>query len=204
MANTNTTGIGYYNLPAWPCSTGTSAQKVLYNGASNIQFTQNVTPLSISLDSDITSSGTFDGNPFRVHVTGLAQVRVTATVTIGLYNDAVTTANLTSNTLVGALSASTSVTGAATAYVPFEYEAILMWNSTTLEIGGVFKGFTGGSSGGTTVATVRTAETAAYPSSTGLTTAAAGPAAFSIGITYSASQTTASNVLIREFSIERV
>jgi hypothetical protein len=204
MANTNTASIGYYNLTAWPCGTGTSPQKVLWNGGSTPVFTSGTTPLSISLDSDISSGGTWDNRPFRVHAVGLAQVRVTATVTIGVYNDAVTTANLVSTSLVGALSASTSVTGATTAYVPFEYEALLMWNSTTLEIGGVFKGFTGGSSAATTVATVRTAETAAYPSSTGLTTAATGPAAFSLGITYSASQTTPSNVIVSEFSIERV
>lgn len=204
MANTNTASIGLYNLAAWPCGTGTSPQKVLYNGLTSLQFTSGTTPLSISLDNDVTSGGTWDTRPFRVHVVGIAQVRVTATVTIGLYNDAVTTANLTSNTLVGALSASTSVTGATSGYVPFDYEALLMWNSTSLEIGGVFKGFTGGSSSAATVATVRTAETAAYPSSTGLTTAASGPAAFSIGITYSASQTTPSNVSIAEFSIERV
>lgn len=202
MANTNTTGVALYNLPAWASGTGTAVQKVLYAGPSTPTLTQNVTALNIAFPGDVSALGVWDMKSFRVRCTGIAQVRVTATVTIGLYNDALTTA--TAGALVGALSASTSVTGATTGYVPFYYEADIMWNATTLEIGGIFKGFTGGSSAATPVATVRTAETAAYPSSTGLTTAATGPAAFSLGITYSASQTTPSNVIVSEFSIERV
>jgi hypothetical protein len=204
MGNTNTTGIGYYNMPAYVALTGTAVQKIpwCYNSTPVFANQSATTPsaLQVAVDPDLVG-GTFDGHAFKVRFNGSAQVVTTAQVTVGLYNDTSMTA--TSGNLVGALTASTSTTGAATgAFVDFYYEALLQWNSKTLQVTGTFSGFSGGISGGTANAIVINAQTAAtnhLVSAAG----AVGPAGFSIGITYSAANT-GSLVYINEISVERV
>ena len=196
--NVNSNGIGYQNLPAYIALAGTAVQKIPWTGNSTPllvnQLLASPSALQIGIDPDLASGGLFDLHPFVVRVVGKASVVTTATVTIGLYNDASMTA--TAGNLIASTGASASITGSATAEAEFMLQATLLWSSSKLSLNGVQLGFIGSVAGTSTIV-----------APTALTTQTLAPAAsalnFSIGITYSVANT-GSLVTISEFSTERI
>jgi hypothetical protein len=199
MANTNTTGIAYYSMPAYVALSGTSAQKIpwCYNATPVFanQTASSPSALFVQVDPDLATGSTFDGHPFIVRACGYAQVVATATVTIGLYNDASLTA--TAGNLVASTGASASTTGASTAYTPFFLEARLFWNSVSKNLFGFQQSVIGSttSPAQTVLAPLTLATVSLVPAQSALQ--------FSLGVTYSAGNT-GSLVYITEFAVERV
>ncbi len=199
MANTNTTGIAYYNNPAYVALAGTAVQKIPWTFNTtptfNNQTASSPSALQVILPPDLAVGGEFDGHPFKVRVCGKAQVVTTATVLVSIYNDVSMTA--TAGNIVASTGAGPSVTGGATAFCLFELEADILWDSSSLVLGGQQYGFVQ-TSGGTQTNVAGTSLTNAKTQAAG-----AVPAGFSIGITYSVGNT-GSLVTISEFSVERV